>query len=137
MVKRTKALASKMMPEGQYGSPIGMMAACRHLSASDCSKHPNCSWRKAYAAMRKGKSVNVAAGCGTKGQLTGVTMTRKATVSKGKGRGSPAQKAAAKNNPWIAHVKAYQAKNGVSYREAMKLARATYVPAQKGNGYYW
>ena len=32
----------------------------------------------------------------------------------------------AKMSPWIAHVKAYQMKNGVSYKEAMSLSRASY-----------
>ena len=29
-------------------------------------------------------------------------------------------------NPWIAHVKAYAARNGVSYKDALSLARASY-----------
>lgn len=29
-------------------------------------------------------------------------------------------------NPWIAHVKAYQKKHGVSYKEAMSKAKSTY-----------
>lgn len=32
----------------------------------------------------------------------------------------------AKPNKWISHVKAYASKHGVSYREAMKLAKASY-----------
>jgi hypothetical protein len=31
-----------------------------------------------------------------------------------------------KPNPWIQHVKAYQMENGVSYKEAMKLSKASY-----------
>jgi hypothetical protein len=31
-----------------------------------------------------------------------------------------------KSNPWVAHVKAYQKENGVSYKEAMKLSKETY-----------
>jgi hypothetical protein len=34
-------------------------------------------------------------------------------------------------NPWIQHVKAYQAKHGCPFREAMKKAKASYKP-QKG-----
>jgi hypothetical protein len=34
-------------------------------------------------------------------------------------------------NPWIAHVKAVQAAHGVSYKDAMSLARATYVPVAR------
>jgi hypothetical protein len=29
-------------------------------------------------------------------------------------------------NPWVAHVKAYQAQHGCSYKEAMMGAKATY-----------
>lgn len=32
-------------------------------------------------------------------------------------------------NPWIEHVKAYAVKHGVSYKEAMSAARASYKPA--------
>jgi len=46
---------------------------------------------------------------------------------------SPARAAAAKvaaaANPWIAHVKAYQAANGVSYKVAMQMAAASYKAA--------
>ena len=31
-----------------------------------------------------------------------------------------------KSNAWIQHVKAYQAKHGVTYKEAMKLSKASY-----------
>jgi hypothetical protein len=34
-------------------------------------------------------------------------------------------------NPWISHVKAYQAKHGCSYKEALQKSRATY---KKGSG---
>jgi rubrerythrin len=35
-------------------------------------------------------------------------------------------------NAWIEHVKQYAAKKGISYKEAMKLARASYhAPAKK------
>jgi len=43
------------------------------------------------------------------------------------GRGPSAKsKAAAKHNPWIAHVKKVQKERGCSYSEAMKLAKHTY-----------
>jgi hypothetical protein len=43
------------------------------------------------------------------------------------GRGPSAKsKAAAKHNPWIAHVKKVQAEKGISYREAMKIAKHSY-----------
>jgi hypothetical protein len=43
------------------------------------------------------------------------------------GRGPSAKsKAAAKHNPWIAHVKKVQKEHGCSYSEAMKLAKHTY-----------
>jgi hypothetical protein len=44
---------------------------------------------------------------------------RKPKSAKATGYGRPA-------NPWIQHVKAYQAQHGVSYKEAMKLAKASY-----------
>ena len=31
-------------------------------------------------------------------------------------------------NSWVAHVKAYQAKHGCTYKEAMKRAKETYKP---------
>jgi len=31
-----------------------------------------------------------------------------------------------KPNAWISHVKAYQMANGVTYKEAMKLSKASY-----------
>jgi len=39
------------------------------------------------------------------------------------GRGT---KAGAKKNPWVAHVKAVAAKNGISYKEALKVAKSSY-----------
>lgn len=45
--------------------------------------------------------------------------------SKRKG-GAPRAKRGGAKNPWIAHVKAYARKHGLSYGEAMKKARSSY-----------
>lgn len=36
-----------------------------------------------------------------------------------------------KSNPWIAHCKAYAAEHKCTYRDAIKLSKATYVPKEK------
>ena len=38
-----------------------------------------------------------------------------------------------KGNPWLKHVKAYQAKHNCSYKDALKGAKATY---KKGRGVF-
>ncbi len=38
------------------------------------------------------------------------------------------QRGKGKSNPWIVHVKSYQKKYGVSYKEAMKMAKKSYRP---------
>lgn len=40
--------------------------------------------------------------------------------------GSAKQKAKAKSNPWIQHVKAYAKKHGIKYGDAISKARASY-----------
>ena len=40
--------------------------------------------------------------------------------------GSMKQKAKAKQNPWIKHVKAYAAKHKISYGDAISKARSSY-----------
>jgi hypothetical protein len=57
---------------------------------------------------------------------------KKKRVSKKKGKGvedaleGMGSKAGAKKNPWVAHVKAVAAKKGITYREALKVAKASY-----------
>lgn len=36
------------------------------------------------------------------------------------------------SSPWVAHVKQYQQQHGVSYKEAMSLARPSYTPVSSG-----
>ena len=40
--------------------------------------------------------------------------------------GSAKQKASAKTNPWIQHVKAYAKKHGIKYGDAISKAKASY-----------
>jgi hypothetical protein len=42
------------------------------------------------------------------------------------GGGSLKQKAKAKQNPWIKHVKAYAAKHKISYGEAISKSKSSY-----------
>jgi len=56
---------------------------------------------------------------------------KKVHKKKGKGiedalEGGRGTKAGAKKNPWVAHVKAVAAKNGISYKEALKVAKSSY-----------
>jgi len=62
---------------------------------------------------------------------TGAGRRKKVHKKKGKGvedalEGGRGTKAGAKKNPWVAHVKAVAAKNGISYKDALKIAKASY-----------
>lgn len=53
--------------------------------------------------------------------------SRSRSASPVKKRSSAAAKSAAKHNPWVQHVKAYQAEHpGMKYGDAMKAARSSY-----------
>lgn len=41
-------------------------------------------------------------------------------------RSNPQEGSGLKSNPWISHVKQVQKKHGISYKEAMKIAKKTY-----------
>jgi hypothetical protein len=58
----------------------------------------------------------------------GMMKKRKAPKRKGGARVGGKRKAArsGRSNPWIAHVKSYAKKHGLSYGEALKKARASY-----------
>lgn len=50
----------------------------------------------------------------------------------GRMKGGLGTKAGARKNPWLAHVRAFRTKHpNLSYAEALKRARASYVPGAK------
>jgi len=65
------------------------------------------------------KKIKGGAKSGGKQMIEDGAFLPKPKTARATGYGRPA-------NPWIQHVKAYQAQHGVSYKEAMKLAKSTY-----------
>ena len=103
-----------------YGPTLAGSGRCaEYIDEPICESDLQCGWRKGYAT-KNGKAV--AAKCVVKGARTVIGK------GPGKGHGTEKQKAAAAANPWMEHVRRFRAANPtVSYKDALKLASATYT----------
>lgn len=109
------------------GPTLAGSGRCReYVDETVCKADASCNWRSGYTT-KKGERVN---------PLCVVKNYSKNTTG-GRGSGSEAQKAAASASPWIAHVQRFRAANpGMSYKDALKAASATYQKKMKGGYYY-
>lgn len=113
------------MPKG-FGPTLAGSGRCReYIDEPICTADEQCSWRKGYQT-KTGHSIS---------PLCVVKRAKLVMGPGGRGTGTELQKAAAAANPWILHVKKYAQQNGLTYREALKKAAATYQKKMKG-GYY-
>lgn len=65
-------------------------------------------------------------GKGGKRQMTTMSVSGGSKTGGSVSGGSAKQKAKAKSNPWIQHVKAYAKKHGIKYGDAISKAKASY-----------